>query len=72
MEWFEKVFSGSVDFSRAGLPGLLVMLCGVGLVAAAGRIARRFRPQAPDYLMALIKIAGLITCAGGAMLAILG
>lgn len=72
LEWLNKVFSGSVDISRVCAPGLAMMLCGVGVAAAAGRIAQRFRPEAPEMPKALIKLVGLIICAGGALLAILG
>lgn len=72
LEWLDKVFCGSVDISRVCLPGLMVMLCGTVLVALAGRIAGRFNTRSPVLLKALIKVSGLIICAGGAMLAILG
>lgn len=72
MDWLKNVFSGGIDASRVHPAGLLVMLLGIALAALGGTIARKLYPQSPEFPRAILKIAGLIICAGGAMLAILG
>ena len=49
-----------------------LMLAAVALVCLAGRIARRLRPEAGEGAKNVIKLIGMLICAGGALLAILG
>ena len=72
MDWLKNIFSGGVDASRVHPAGLLMMLCGIALAALGGTIAQKLYPQASGVPRVILKIAGLIICAGGAMLAILG
>lgn len=72
MQWLKNVFSGAADASRVNPAGLVLMAVGVALAALAGRIARRFCEKSPDAARNLIKLIGMLICAGGALLAILG
>lgn len=58
-----KVFTGGLDFSRVNPAGLIVMAVGAAICLFAGR--RTENRNVP-------KLIGLIICAGGALLAILG
>ena len=72
MQWLNKVFSGAADASRVNPLGIALMLASVALVCLAGRIARRLRPEAGEGAKNVIKLIGMLICAGGALLAILG
>ena len=64
MTWFSHVFSGTVDFSRINPWGLVLML--IGIVLALLRIKK----LSPRHAL-ILKLAGLLICAGGALLAII-
>ena len=70
MNFISKIFSAPADASRIHPAGILLMLAAVILALFAEKIARRF-PNA-EQTKNTIKIVGLILCAGGALLAILG
>lgn len=72
MQWLKQVFSGAADASRVNPYGIVMMLCAVALVCLAGRIAKRLRPEAVEGTKNALKLAGMVICAGGALLAILG
>ena len=61
-----RIFSGSVDFARVNPWGIALMAIGALTAILAGRIARRIGSKNG------FKVIGLLLCAGGAMLAILG
>ena len=72
MQWLKQVFSGAADASRVNPYGMVMMLSAVALVCLAGRIAKRLRPEAVEGTKNALKLAGMVSCAGGALLAILG
>lgn len=72
MDWLKRLFAGGMDASRANPVGLALMALAVLLVMLAGKIAGRLGNNAPEKTKNAIKITGLIICAGGALLAILG
>ena len=61
-----RIFSGGVDFARVNPWGIALMAIGVVIVILAERIAKKIGNKN------LNKIIGMLICAGGAMLAILG
>ena len=61
-----RIFSGGVDFARVNPWGIALMALGAAIVIFAEKIARKIGSRN------LNKIIGLLICAGGAMLAILG
>ena len=72
MQWLRHVFSGAADASRVNPLGVLLMLAAVAIVCLAGKIAHRLWPEAQEGAKNAVKLIGLVICAGGAMLAILG
>ena len=72
MDWMKGIFSGEMDAARVHPAGLILMLLALALVMLAERIALKLNPGALEHTKNAIKITGLIICAGGALLAILG
>ena len=64
MNRIARVFSGAADFTRVNPWGLVLMA--IGIVLALLRIQSLSARQA-----FIFKIAGLLVCAGGALLAII-
>ena len=61
-----RIFSGGVDFARVNPWGIALMAIGALTVILAGKIAEKIGSRNTN------KVIGLLICAGGAMLAILG
>lgn len=73
MDSIKRILSGAkVDISRVNPFGLILMAAAVAMVALADMLARKIHPEAPKGTRNTIKIIGLVICAGGALLAILG
>ena len=72
MAWLSSLFSGGLDVGRVNPWGLALMALGIVLVALARPLSSMLpRTRPPKYAVA-VKLAGLVVCAGGALLAILG
>ena len=73
MNWFQKVFSGSVDESRVNQIGIAVMAIGLLVVLLAPRIAGKIKKEETPNRNTVnaVKLVGLIICAAGALIAIL-
>lgn len=68
MDWLSGIFRDSPSLARVEPSGLVLMLIGVLMVMFAGKLAAKFpKPGTNGF-----KILGLLICAGGALLAILG
>lgn len=72
MQQLKSVFSGAVDASKVNPWGLMLMLLGVLAAALAQRLAAKIRPESPEAARNAVKLVGMLVCAGGALLAILG
>ena len=73
MNWFQKVFSGSVDESRVNQIGIAVMAIGLLVVLLAPRIAGKIKKEEKPNRNTVnaVKLVGLIICAAGTLIAIL-
>lgn len=64
MDGLDSVFSGGVDFSRINPLGLVLMV--IGIIIALLRVKKLSAGQS-----VILKLSGLLICAGGALLAII-
>ncbi len=65
MDWISKVFSGAVDWTRVNPVGLVLMAAGIVLALLRN-------PRLSSGQVLALRLSGLLVCAGGALLAILG
>lgn len=70
MDWLKRVFSGGIGLDRVSIAGLVVMLAGILIVVFAKRIAARFFAGKGDNAVIVAKLAGVVVCAAGALIAI--
>lgn len=68
MDWLKNVFNEGVSLARVNPFGLVLMAIAVVVVLFAGKISAKLIRLSINT----IKVIGLLICAGGAMLAILG
>lgn len=68
MDWLKSIFNENVSLARANPVGLAMMLAAVLIVIFAGKISAKLI----RFSINTIKVIGLLICAGGALLAILG
>lgn len=72
MTWLDRLFSGGVSIGRVNPWGLALMALGAALIVLARPLSALLSHAEPQKYLLPAKIAGLLVCAGGALIAILG
>lgn len=70
-EWLNKVFSGGVSLARVNKVGIALMALAVVLIAVAQPVSNRWMSGKGKLSAQVIKLAGLLICVVGALIAIL-
>ena len=63
-------FSGAPGFDRVNIPGLIVMLVGVGITFLASKFARRVPEAKREGARIIFKFSGLVICMAGFAIAL--